>query len=42
MDEKRLIEIKERVYSEVGNRKTNASSQDMKYDRQVLVCGVAG
>ena len=42
MDEKRLLEIKERVFKEVGNRKTNASSKNMKYDRQVLVCGVAG
>ena len=42
MDEKRLREIKERVYKEVGNRRTKASSKNMKYDRQVLVCGVAG
>ena len=42
MDEKRLREIKEKVYKEVGNRKTNASAKNMKYDRQVLVCGVAG
>lgn len=42
MDEKRLREIKERVYKEVGNRRTNASAKNMKYDRQVLVCGVAG
>lgn len=42
MDEKRLREIKERVYKEIGNRKTNAPSKNMKFDRQVLVCGVAG
>lgn len=42
MDEKRLREIKERVYKEIGNRRTNAPSKNMKFDRQVLVCGVAG
>lgn len=42
MDAKRLQQIKDKMFSAVGNRYTNAPSTGMVFDRQVLVCGSTG
>lgn len=42
MDEKKLREIRERAYKEIGNRNTQAEQKGMKYKRHVLVCGGTG
>ena len=42
MDEKKLRQIRERAYKELGNRNTEAAQKGMKYQRHVLVCGGTG
>ena len=42
MDAKKLKSIKNKTYKLVGNRFTNAPSEGMTFDRQVLVCGSTG